>query len=320
MKKAMLFFLVVCFVSQSCHRGASQWDTPVPEPKNDTIPFVYALQGVTWETLSRNHPSIVVVDWEDSQINPINVPAKTIGYLSIGEVEEYEEYLPDNDGPDWEVMRDEWGIVIEPNPDFPDNHRVKFWDHRWKEVIYAKALQLLHAGFDGVYLDVVDVYQYASVRQAYQAEFGNDEVRKAMEQFVIEISELLKAENPRFKVVPQNAIELYVLEDETKPNTPYLDAIDGVGIEDLFYDDDEENPYTQWDLPLVRVAKDHGKLVLATSYPTNPSQQSQFVQRCVEEGFIPFLANRELDEKFADIPANFEILELLRQFRVSLDW
>jgi len=41
---------------------------------------------------------------------------------------------------------------------------VRYWDPRWQAVIYGSASahldRILAAGFDGVYLDIIDAYQY----------------------------------------------------------------------------------------------------------------------------------------------------------------
>lgn len=54
---------------------------------------------------------------------------------------------------------------------------------------------------------------------------------------VIEISETAKAENPNFIVIPQNGVQLVSKECNSQkiPALDYLNAIDAVGQEDLFY-------------------------------------------------------------------------------------
>ena len=58
-----------------------------------------------------------------------------------------------------------------------------------------------------------------------------------MQKFVIDIAEYAREINPDFIIIPQNGVELAF--NEIKPkngiNTDYIDAIDGIGIEELFY-------------------------------------------------------------------------------------
>lgn len=81
-----------------------------------------------------------------------------IAYMSIGEAEDYRYYWQsewDTDPPDW---------LTEENPDWPGNYRVCYWDHDWQNIIYGDdssyLKRILDAGFDGVYLDIIDAFEY----------------------------------------------------------------------------------------------------------------------------------------------------------------
>ncbi len=81
-----------------------------------------------------------------------------ICYMSIGEAEDYRYYW----NPDWSDNKPAW---LEPeNPDWPGNYKVRYWTDEWQEVIFGNDsayLQLiLNAGFDGVYLDIIDGFEY----------------------------------------------------------------------------------------------------------------------------------------------------------------
>lgn len=58
-----------------------------------------------------------------------------------------------------------------------------------------------------------------------------------MRAFVIEISEYAKSKQPGFLIIPQNGIELCFNYESISDgiSSDYLNAIDGVGIEELFY-------------------------------------------------------------------------------------
>ena len=58
-----------------------------------------------------------------------------------------------------------------------------------------------------------------------------------MRTFVGEISTYAKDANPNFVVIPQNGIELVSVngEEDGEPANMYLNHIDAVGQEDLFY-------------------------------------------------------------------------------------
>ncbi|KAH7695759.1 hypothetical protein AAVH_37178, partial [Aphelenchoides avenae] len=71
--------------------------------------------------------------------------------------------------------------------------------------------------------------------------------RQEMRNFVIGISKYAKALNKNFAVIPQNGIELITANGQA--NGPlvqaYLNAIDGVGQEDLFFGYDNDNVATK---------------------------------------------------------------------------
>lgn len=78
-------------------------------------------------------------------------------YLSVGEAADYRPYWQ----PDWKTKPPDW--VGKPNPDWPGSYRVKYWRPEWKHLLYgsdgAYLDQILNAGFDGVFLDVMDAWQ-----------------------------------------------------------------------------------------------------------------------------------------------------------------
>lgn len=81
-----------------------------------------------------------------------------ISYLSIGEAEDYRYYWQSS----WKNNPPEW--LDKENPDWEGNYKVKFWYQDWKNVIYgsndAYLDKILNVGFDGVYLDIIDAFEY----------------------------------------------------------------------------------------------------------------------------------------------------------------
>jgi len=81
-----------------------------------------------------------------------------ICYLSIGEAENYRYYWQ----PGWEFANPAW--LDHPNPDWPGNFYVRYWEPEWQAIIYGNdnsyIKRILDAGFDGVYLDIIDAFEY----------------------------------------------------------------------------------------------------------------------------------------------------------------
>jgi cysteinyl-tRNA synthetase len=81
-----------------------------------------------------------------------------ICYMSIGEAEDYRYYWQSS----WNSNKPDW--IAAENPDWPGNYKVKYWDNDWQGIIYKNADsyldKIVSAGFDGVYLDIIDAFEY----------------------------------------------------------------------------------------------------------------------------------------------------------------
>jgi uncharacterized protein (TIGR01370 family) len=257
------------------------------------IPFLYQLQNESYSLLSTQSFKVAVVDMDDaaltaSQVNSLHSQGKTLyTYLSIGEAEDYRDYWIDGH---WSQQKP--SFVLGENPDWAGNYSVKFWDYTWQSIMFGRVADAIANGYDGMYLDIVDAYEVAQVRQAYT---GPD-IRQAMIDFVIALSQYAKALDPDFKVIPQNAVGLLALTESNPdvPNTAYLNAIDGIGVEDLWYDGNSSASWTSGDLEFIQNAVHSGKFVLATSYPTDDAKQDAFITNAINAGLIPFVADRDL--------------------------
>ena len=81
-----------------------------------------------------------------------------ICYMSIGEAEDYRYYWNGA----WKTGKPSW--LAEENPHWKGNYVVKYWDADWQKIItgndesYQK--KILDAGFDGVYLDIIDAFEH----------------------------------------------------------------------------------------------------------------------------------------------------------------
>ncbi|QEE50371.1 hypothetical protein FUA48_12510 [Flavobacterium alkalisoli] len=81
-----------------------------------------------------------------------------ICYMSIGEAEDYRYYWQQ----EWSTNPPEW--VAAENPDWGGNYKVQYWNDEWKSIIYSGQGSyldtILQAGFNGVYLDIIDAFEY----------------------------------------------------------------------------------------------------------------------------------------------------------------
>lgn len=108
-----------------------------------------------------------------------------------------------------------------------------------------------------------------------------------MREFVIELSQYAKSQDPDFLIIPQNGIELCFNFESISDglSTDYMDAIDAVGIEELFY-----NSGTAVEDGRIAQAENIGltKSVLVADYVNPNSYMADAFAQSDSRGFIPF--------------------------------
>lgn len=81
-----------------------------------------------------------------------------VSYMSIGEAEDYRYYWQN----EWNKNPPSW--MAGENPNWKGNYKVWYWEEEWQAIIYGSHEsylgKILNAGFDGVYLDIIDAYEY----------------------------------------------------------------------------------------------------------------------------------------------------------------
>ncbi len=81
-----------------------------------------------------------------------------ISYMSVGEAEDYRYYWL----PYWSFNPPDWMGGV--NPDWPGNYKIDYWNSEWQNIIYGNdesyLKKILNKGFDGVYLDLIDAFEY----------------------------------------------------------------------------------------------------------------------------------------------------------------
>ncbi|MCK4234947.1 endo alpha-1,4 polygalactosaminidase [candidate division WOR-3 bacterium] len=120
--------------------------------------------------LNKTDYDILIIDlfYDDNELTPAELASLklknngstrlVIAYMSIGEAEDYRYYWQTG----WETNPPEW--LGEENPDWPGNYKVRYWFSDWQDIIYGNddsyLKKILNAGFDGVYLDIIDAFEY----------------------------------------------------------------------------------------------------------------------------------------------------------------
>jgi len=299
----------------------------VVEPKatswNSVNDFVYQLQGIDLTAIGDTKIDLVIIDYSADgsesgrfsakEIDALKNNAKgsklVLAYMSIGEAENYRWYwdkkwdtdndgIPDSGAPSW---------LEQSNPDWIGNYKVKYWDPEWQSIIYDSATsyldKIIETGFDGVYLDIIDAYEYWG--PGGESGQNRETAKQEMVEFVIAISEYAKSKNSNFGIFPQNGAPLGAYKD-------YLNAVTGIGQEDIYYGYDGDGQKTPKNIikeleGYLDVFKNAGKLVLTINYPFSCSEDKPCFNKKTKKkinsaykessrkGYIPYCTVRNLN-------------------------
>jgi cysteinyl-tRNA synthetase, unknown class len=247
---------------------------------------------------------------EHLRIKPDGTRRLVIAYLSIGEAESYRPYWK----PEWHLDPPDW--LIGENCRWPKNFPVRYWMPAWQEIMIGPSSEtgaasetvvasesdmatdtpassalsrIIDLGFDGVYLDRVDVFQDV-VEIGEQTDVN---ARESMIAFVRDLSARAKARKPEFHVIIQNAEELLA-------TAAYRRAIDAVAKEDLLHGlkgtGIRNNPGDiQASRDLLRRLKRDNKPVFVIEYLTTENAIANTAAELAREKFTPVFPTRGLD-------------------------
>jgi cysteinyl-tRNA synthetase len=176
------------------------------------------------------------------------------------------------------------------NPDWPGNYKVRYWNPAWQRIVYDYLDKTLAAGYDGVYLDIVDAYEYWG--PGGPSGLDHPTAERGMVRFVKSIAEYARVtrDHPGFEVFVPNAEGLSVHSD-------YVRTVSGIGKEDLFYDGNRRQSAaeTSYSVRQLDRFKRAGKPVLVTDYVTQGAKIDAFYQKALSHGYVPYATRRDLD-------------------------
>lgn len=309
--------------------------------------WLYVLQhdlGATPAVIAATEFDLVVMDYsadgsEGAEFSPAEIAAIkasgkiVLSYMSIGEAEIQRFYWENvwNDDPDPDPDAPSW---LGPfNPSFPDNYKVRYWESEWQDIVFGTTSgpaesyldRIIDAGFDGVYLDIIDAFQFWSDDVPERTRL---QARTDMANFVQAMAEHARVTRgvSDFLVFPQNGSDIIYDNGENVDalGLTYLGAIDGIGAEDIFYDELTAQPapevaFITTLLDLFRAGGDDTRLVLAVDYVWNASnpggganvaRYNDFETKSLERSYIPYAAvrDRELDDVLI-VPATGGLIE-----------
>lgn len=261
--------------------------------------WAYQLQNPLPAAIARSGFDLVVVDYSVDgtdqfafsseqvsymQRKPDGSRRFVLAYMSVGEAEDYRFYWLSR----WREGNPSW--IVDSNPDWPGNYKVAYWEPIWQRIVFDYTDRILDAGFDGVYLDIIDAYEYFEER-------GRNTADQDMVDFVSAIAAHAREEDPGFMIFPQNGAELASRIPE------FLDIVDGIGQEDIYYGYEEDDEPTPADTTReieneLDVFKQAGKLVLTVDYAGSTKNINDAYRKSNAKGYVPYVSTRDLDRMF----------------------
>jgi cysteinyl-tRNA synthetase len=252
--------------------------------------FTYWLQDIDLGALGASRFDLAIIDYSrnggdegrftNGEIAALKDspggPKIVLAYVSVGEAENYRWYWRRS----WRPGNPSW--LGPENPEWRGNYPVRFWNSDWQTIVFRYLDRLLAAGFDGAYLDKVDVYEeWLSERPTARAD---------MAAFVKAIAAYCRGRDADFYIFPQNGHELI---DEPG----YAGYIDGLGSEDNYYDGDNPLPASEREYREDYLDKyvAAGKKVLVVDYCRQAGHVDDFYARAAARGYVPYCTVRDLD-------------------------
>lgn len=256
--------------------------------------FLYQLQRPRPDRIGPTAFDLAVVSIAAAGNSPDVIPALkrsaggdkiVLAYMSIGQAETYREYWD----PAWRDNPPAW--LDAPDETWANDFWVRYWLPEWQEIIYGRPDsyldRIMALGFDGVYLDRVDAYQY------YEERDGRDTAAREMVDFILDFTAYARERDPDFLVFPQNSEELGPLFPD------FLAAMNGIGVEDLYYGyprDHEPSP-ADWTAAREAILDQWvaaGKLVLVIDYTEKAEQIADAYARSAARGYVEYVTDRSL--------------------------
>ena len=216
------------------------------------------------------------------KIMPSGKKRLLISYFSIGEAEEYRSYWKE----EWKDNQPSW--LEKENPDWPGNYKVKYWDPTWQDILFGNHeayLDIIIAnGFDGVYLDIIDAFEYFEDSRA--------SAEQEMVYLIRSIAKYARTKNPHFHIITQNGERLL-------GHPELLEVINGAAKEDLFYGLEGDNipapqEETDYSLQFLNKAKGQNKYLLLASYVHSAEERRAVKAKSEVLGLTPYFGPRDL--------------------------
>jgi cysteinyl-tRNA synthetase len=323
-----IIFLIPLLLILTC---ASKESDPLATRNPADSSWLYQLQSLKIKNIASSGFSFAVIDYSSDGSDQKRFPKYQlqhliknnlipIAYISIGEAESYRFYWEKP----WVEKKDDNQLTSKApkwlghtNPDWKGNYKVRYWDPDWRNNVIKPYLdKIIEQGFNGVYLDIIDGFEYWSDPTIYdrkmETRMDNDPVddeedaAHRMIELVLWIAQYSRKHSPQgkdFLIFPQNG-ERILLYDE---DGSYLKNVSGIGVEDTWYSTKKKQPRrtVKERLGFLKKFREKGKRVLSIDYVDTGDRQSRsnskrikaYFSQCRAQGFSCYAGRTDTELK-----------------------
>jgi len=235
-----------------------------------------------------------------SSSNHVGGKKLVLCYVDIGQAENFRWYWQQG----WKVGDPTW--IAGKDPDgWAGDFVVKFWAPEWKAILKSYLDRIIADGYDGIYMDWLEAFEFGAVAKAAAAEGKNG--RAEMAALVKELAAYARAKKPGFLFVGQNGA---VLADEPD----YLSTVDGQAQEDTWFSggatgaggDIATKPADTQDLiKALNVFKKAGIPVFTCDYAFKADHVSACYTNAATLGFVGYVTGVQLDRLTSTPPPGY---------------
>ncbi|MDN5337823.1 MAG: hypothetical protein PWQ20_893 [Thermotogaceae bacterium] len=246
--------------------------------------WVCQYENIDIDALRNTNFEIVVIDYANDsneftseEIESLKSSGKIVlAYLNIGRAEDWRFY--------WDTL--DKNIVNEEDPDWPGEYYVDFWDDRWWEQALKPYIdKIISQGFNGLFLDRIDAFQ-------------DYERPEDMKNLVLRIKNYIPSD---MLITALNAEDII---QYLNPPEEYLNAIDFLAVESLFYKGTEKRTYAyiKYRVSFIRIFQNNGIEILSLDYVDdgtgytgeNKTRIDDYLELCSSNGFVPYVARNDV--------------------------
>jgi cysteinyl-tRNA synthetase, unknown class len=200
-----------------------------------------------------------------------------LAYVNVGEAQRHEWYFAEvfrNGPPAW---------VLDRNRRHPVNYRVLLDAPEWQAIVLETINRVIEQGFDGVELDVLDVYW----NRVYPGRSSRANQAKAV-NLACKIAKFARAQNPNFKVLVNNAADLAGKFPE------YRNCVDGTIGESVWWFNTNtlrDKAYTQFQIQFLSENQKAGLKVFVMDKTVIPQHGAFVYRESRKRGWLPFVSD-----------------------------